>query len=484
MLERDDEFALLRGLLAECRKGLGSATTITGAVASGKTELLHAFSAEVAGGGVPVLSALASSAERTLPLGVVGQLFNHASLPKSRRDHMARLFTAMQRGSGPPDQWTVNERARVMNVLWSELLLLAERGPMLITVDDVHYADAFSMRCLLYFIHRLRDAPVLMLLTKRERPQRVHPLIDADLLRLRHCHLVKLGPLGVPSVAALAAGHVPADEIDRFAGDCHEVSGGNPLLIHALLDDRRAAPAGAAGHLVVGQAYRHAVLATVHRGGRTELRVARGLAVLGDLRAPGLLEELLRVDTMAVEQAVAGLVAAGVLAHGGFRHPAGRSAVLGDMDLSHRAELRSRLARLRRGRGGKARAGSPAAGHGRGRHTAPRNAGPGATDPGAEPGGAELSGAERRVAALAAEGLMNREIAERLAITVSTVEQHLTKIYRKLEIDGRAGLAKAFAAHSDLVPGGDRPEPVVGSGPVWPPAGWAQTGLASSHTGG
>jgi DNA-binding CsgD family transcriptional regulator len=46
----------------------------------------------------------------------------------------------------------------------------------------------------------------------------------------------------------------------------------------------------------------------------------------------------------------------------------------------------------------------------------------------------ELSEAELRVAELAAEGHSNREIAQQLFITVSTVEQHLTRIYRKLHV--------------------------------------------------
>ncbi|WP_329427677.1 AAA family ATPase [Streptosporangium sp. NBC_01495] len=51
-----------------------------------------------------------------------------------------------------------------------------------------------------------------------------------------------------------------------------------------------------------------------------------------------------------------------------------------------------------------------------------------------------LSGAERRVAALAAAGYANREIAAKLYITISTVEQHLTRTYRKLNISRRADL--------------------------------------------
>jgi DNA-binding CsgD family transcriptional regulator len=53
---------------------------------------------------------------------------------------------------------------------------------------------------------------------------------------------------------------------------------------------------------------------------------------------------------------------------------------------------------------------------------------------------AALSDAERKVAALAARGHTNRQIARKLCITLSTVEQHLTRIYRKLGVSRRSDL--------------------------------------------
>jgi DNA-binding CsgD family transcriptional regulator len=57
---------------------------------------------------------------------------------------------------------------------------------------------------------------------------------------------------------------------------------------------------------------------------------------------------------------------------------------------------------------------------------------------------AMLSDAERRVARLAANGDSNREIARKLFITVSTVEQHLTRVYRKLNLNRRTDLAQGL----------------------------------------
>ncbi|WP_024803459.1 LuxR family transcriptional regulator [Nocardia sp. BMG51109] len=66
------------------------------------------------------------------------------------------------------------------------------------------------------------------------------------------------------------------------------------------------------------------------------------------------------------------------------------------------------------------------------------------------PGRADsLSPAERRVAELAALGKRNREIAETLDITTSTVEQHLTRVYRKLSVARRGDLRFAMADRAE-----------------------------------
>jgi DNA-binding CsgD family transcriptional regulator len=56
-----------------------------------------------------------------------------------------------------------------------------------------------------------------------------------------------------------------------------------------------------------------------------------------------------------------------------------------------------------------------------------------------------LSEAERRVATMAGAGHTNREIARTLYITVSTVEQHLTKVFRKLSVTRRTELPRLVA---------------------------------------
>ncbi|MDQ6803399.1 MAG: LuxR C-terminal-related transcriptional regulator, partial [Actinomycetota bacterium] len=57
-------------------------------------------------------------------------------------------------------------------------------------------------------------------------------------------------------------------------------------------------------------------------------------------------------------------------------------------------------------------------------------------------GWSSLTNAERQVAELVAEGLTNREIAERLFVTPGTVKNHASHTFSKLGIHGRVALAR------------------------------------------
>jgi DNA-binding CsgD family transcriptional regulator len=79
---------------------------------------------------------------------------------------------------------------------------------------------------------------------------------------------------------------------------------------------------------------------------------------------------------------------------------------------------------------------------------------------GRRPATGELTATETELAALAAEGLANKEIAAALHISVHTVEGHLTRIYRKLDIRSRAALATRLGTTREPKPTfEDRPVP-------------------------
>jgi DNA-binding CsgD family transcriptional regulator len=61
-----------------------------------------------------------------------------------------------------------------------------------------------------------------------------------------------------------------------------------------------------------------------------------------------------------------------------------------------------------------------------------------------DPHGSQLRVSERHVVELAAEGPSNPEIAQALFVTRKTVETHLERVCRKLDISGRGELAEAL----------------------------------------
>jgi DNA-binding CsgD family transcriptional regulator len=63
----------------------------------------------------------------------------------------------------------------------------------------------------------------------------------------------------------------------------------------------------------------------------------------------------------------------------------------------------------------------------------------------AGPDGLDLSRREREIAELTVAGLRRREIAEKLVISPRTVDSHLQRIYRKVGVNDRDGLATALS---------------------------------------
>jgi DNA-binding CsgD family transcriptional regulator len=66
-------------------------------------------------------------------------------------------------------------------------------------------------------------------------------------------------------------------------------------------------------------------------------------------------------------------------------------------------------------------------------------------------GVASLTPSERRIAAMAAEGMSNREVAQALFVTTRTVEMHLSNSFRKLDISSRTQLAEALSERGDAL---------------------------------
>ncbi|WP_327091562.1 AAA family ATPase [Nonomuraea sp. NBC_01738] len=349
LIERDEALASLEGLLADAGNGRGRVALVSGTVATGKSELLHAIAEKAIDLGALAIIATGSRAEREVPLGVLAQLIDDAPLLAHERE---RAVDLLQEGAGAamaaePYAETLEQMdAQIVHALCTVLLELSERHPLLIVVDDVQHADPASLLCLAYLCRRVRFARVVALFSLTDHGQYGESSFETELQRQPHCRRIHLPLLSREGVGRLAAERLGPEHAESVAGAWFDLSGGNPLLVRGLaedhLDERRATGAEPAG-VVVGDRYGQAVLSCLRRAGRPMLDLARGLAVAGEFR---LLEPLLGLSAGDVAQRVHTLTVAGIFGHDGFRHERGGSAVLAETSPERRAELYRRAAEL------------------------------------------------------------------------------------------------------------------------------------------
>jgi DNA-binding CsgD family transcriptional regulator len=325
--------------------------TLTGPVGAGKTALLRACARHAVESGFVHLGAKASRSERGAAMGVMGQLLGGARLSDDTADQVMRLLddaalTAMLRDRD--DESAEQVDIQVRRGLAGVLLELAARAPLLITVDDAHFADAESMQCLLYLVRRIESARVLVVLTGTAGMRPPWPRLSAELLNQPNCRQLRLSLLSPEGVAALLADRIEGGEAEPESW--HRLSGGSPLLLGALAEDYRAghtapaappSPEGAAG-----EAFAQAVQTCLYRGDESMLPVARALAVLGEPASPAFLGELLGDACPSAAGGLEAATEAGIVEGGRFRHPRSAAAVLDAMSPGDRADLHDRVAHV------------------------------------------------------------------------------------------------------------------------------------------
>ena len=111
---------------------------------------------------------------------------------------------------------------------------LVERAPALLVIDDVHWADAPSLRWLAQLVRRLDGLALGVLCAVRAGEPGAEPDLLAELLAAAADAALRPRPLGPTAAEALVAERLPGADAE-FARACHAVTGGNPFLLGALL---------------------------------------------------------------------------------------------------------------------------------------------------------------------------------------------------------------------------------------------------------
>ncbi|WP_307854502.1 AAA family ATPase [Micromonospora sp. C31] len=351
-MQQEEQTTRLRRAFQACEEQQrGHVALVTGAVGSGKTSLLDSFSEWAAGAGGQVMSAAGSRAERGLHLGVVGQLFHSARLAPeaaARVEKLMRDTTFAAPLPEPGDEAADSDRAwaPLLHGLFATLLDLTGTGPLVLAVDDVHHADPASLHCLLYVARRLRHARIMLVLAEASTLRPPHPLFRAELLSQPHFSRIGLSPLSVDAVARLVGGDADDADVRRTAERCVRMTGGNPLLTRALLEEQASGGVGDDYGPAVGDAFDQAVLGCLYRHEPGVRRVAQALAVLDRPTPVELLGHLLDVVPESTVPAVRVLRTSGLMESDQLRHPRILRSILGDMSAEERRSLHQRAAEV------------------------------------------------------------------------------------------------------------------------------------------
>ena len=245
LIGREVELARLREALEKASRGDGQVVAITGEAGIGKSSLLMALAAEAEARRVRILLGRSYQTEQVLAFGpwvdalrsghVVAEVEVFGGLAPLWRAELARLLPQLHVEGEPaghsPDHLLLFEAA-------TELIRgLAAKEPVLVMLEDAHWADEMSLRLMAFLARRIRSSPILVVMTIRDEEMASAPVLRQvvdELARESHFVQLALTPLSRAGTTALVRSLVSASTaaVDaRLDAEIWRVSTGNPFLV-------------------------------------------------------------------------------------------------------------------------------------------------------------------------------------------------------------------------------------------------------------
>ena len=366
LYERARETDALELALEGALAGDGGLVVLLGPAGIGKSRLLAAAGELAQARKLEVLAAAAAEPEREFPFGVALQLFERV-VRQASAPQRARLLNGAAGLAGPlfgGDPAAVSGASArlfplVHGLFWL-LSNLAERHPLLLAVDDLHWCDEESLRFLLYVAQRVSALRALLVVSARPgEPAAAEGLLE-QLIEHPQARVLSPTPLSHDAVRAVSEAGLGFEVGDEFVAACASVTGGNPFFLHELLAGLQSDgidPRGAKPERVLGlapQAITQRLLVRVMRLAEPAPSVARAVAILGDRPSPAHVAALAGVDQAAASDAADALARVEILdptllRSGGpasFVHPIVRAAIYYDQSAAERAHGHAEAARL------------------------------------------------------------------------------------------------------------------------------------------
>ncbi len=361
LLEREDELRAVDDALTMLVAGAGTAIVVEGEAGIGKSAIAGYAIDEASRRGFHVVRAQGAEFQRALPYGVVLDLFGslaHGDLPGMDLFAGPAAITRQLFGV-PGDRGAVSatlERpdpvAYLHGLFWL-VLNLVEHGPLVIVVDDAHWADDPSLRFLLRIAGRVDEIPVLVLVATRSDGESAdRPALTRLLTHRAATHLVP-DPLSEPGVGALMARLTGRHVDDELRQASWRATRGNPFFVTELGSElAKRSPDRTDAQEVesfIPERVGRYVQDRLAGADPSDRRLAESIAILGDAASLHRAKLVAGLEPRIGVDAARRLAQAGILADDStlaFRHPIVRSGILAAIPGPVRAALHRRSALL------------------------------------------------------------------------------------------------------------------------------------------
>ena len=355
LYERESVLERVEAALHDAEDGHGRVLAIEGPPGIGKTALAGAACERARAAGVETLSARSGELEAGLPFGIVRQLFEVRVMTSddAARAEILAGAAALARpvlGFDDEDVWAsanvvgdVASYPRLHGLYWLAVNLAVER-PLMLVVDDAHWADLPSLRWLGYLAARIDALPILVLIASR--PEAHDPIGTLEVVMSDpRTELLRPSPLSSRAVEAMVRDTLGERAQPGFSAACGEATGGNPFFLRELLTDLSLAGVSPTDDAAdrVGRVGPRKVARDIRRRlaalGQPATALARAVAVLGASAEHRHAAALLEADDGRVAEIAAVLLDAGILEADQplrFVHPIVRAAIYGDTPTAER----------------------------------------------------------------------------------------------------------------------------------------------------
>ena len=353
LVGRDAELARLRGLLQDAAEGRAVTGLVSGDAGIGKSRLVAEAMQIAERDGFTVLCGRCAEIGDSVPYLPFADAFRaappHIEKAIKTRPVLSRLLPDGD-GQAQEADWAGLARQQMFGAVLSLLSELAVSSPVLLVIEDLHWADATTRHLVTFLARMLHRERVAIIGTYRtDDLHRRHPLrgVIAELLRLPMVALVELGPLSAAALAEILS-NVPNASLPLSAATLNslvERAEGNAYYAEELL----TASSCTEGTLPTGLA--ELLLSRVERVSDAAQQVLRAAAVAGGGAADDLVRAASGLPDDAYEEAVREAAGHQLLAPDGpdayrFRHALLREAIYGDLMPGERTRLHARLASL------------------------------------------------------------------------------------------------------------------------------------------